>query len=600
MENKNTNNILKPSLIRIILSICLTIIITAVGTYAWLSYQGSKVAMVLTISDMNKVTITLKPYQIDANISPMLTYTSLDDNEEYITVKAENNESVPRYFGLYYNIDSIDTELRNSNFKYTIVRTNDNNVIEGNFSGASSGRRLYIFEEMIPENTTYYYKVYFWLYGDEDQTNTQGKKIKGELRATLVEPDSLSAVIAAKAIPDNISSQYVTSSTGINFSLLSGSTNGKGVYLRSETENDDYPIYYYRGDVNDNNVLFGGFCWKIVRTTDTGGVKLIYNGYPSYGQCNNRTGTSTQLSTTSQFNTSSMYLSDVGYMYGTRYSYTYRSPSSNNYVYGSDFTYNGSSYSLKNTYAPTGSWSSKYNLLSNYHYTCFLTSAASTCQPIYYIFYTTTSYAYYIPLTGGKSIDDAINDMFANTNNSNIKTAIDNWYRSNLTSYTDMLEDTIWCNDRSIYNYGGWNANGGSTISTNYYLYFDSYRRAASSYSPSLTCPNKNDSFTMNASNGNGKLTYPVGLLTSDELMLAGARNGSDNSSFYLYTGQSWFTMSPYYYTTTSYNYYFYSSLTYGTIGSSYGVRPVVSLARDVKINDGDGTSGNPYTLITF
>ena len=38
------------------------------------------------------------------------------------------------------------------------------------------------------------------------------------------------------------------------------------------------PVYYFKGDVKDNNVLFAGYCWKIVRTTDTGGVKLIYNG----------------------------------------------------------------------------------------------------------------------------------------------------------------------------------------------------------------------------------------------------------------------------------------------------------------------------------
>ena len=38
------------------------------------------------------------------------------------------------------------------------------------------------------------------------------------------------------------------------------------------------PVYYYKGNVQNNNVLFGGFCWKIVRTTETGGVKIVYNG----------------------------------------------------------------------------------------------------------------------------------------------------------------------------------------------------------------------------------------------------------------------------------------------------------------------------------
>ena len=55
--------------------------------------------------------------------------------------------------------------------------------------------------------------------------------------------------------------------------------NGQGVYTRDGTENDKYPIYYYRGDLSlSNNVVFGGFCWKIIRTTATGGIRMIYNG----------------------------------------------------------------------------------------------------------------------------------------------------------------------------------------------------------------------------------------------------------------------------------------------------------------------------------
>ena len=46
---------------------------------------------------------------------------------------------------------------------------------------------------------------------------------------------------------------------------------------RAETENDAYPIVYYRGAVEDNNVIFNNQCWKAVRTNDTGGAKLIYN-----------------------------------------------------------------------------------------------------------------------------------------------------------------------------------------------------------------------------------------------------------------------------------------------------------------------------------
>ena len=77
---------------------------------------------------------------------------------------------------------------------------------------------------------------------------------------------------------DNISSDYVESSSGIDFSKIASDTNGKGVYTLSQTANQSWPIHYYRGEVDNNHVIFGGYCWKIVRTTETGGVKLLYNG----------------------------------------------------------------------------------------------------------------------------------------------------------------------------------------------------------------------------------------------------------------------------------------------------------------------------------
>ena len=68
-----------------------------------------------------------------------------------------------------------------------------------------------------------------------------------------------------------------------------------GVYEYSPTKENKYPVYYYRGPVTNNNVIFSNQCWKIVRTTDTGGVKLVYNGKPgSDGSCKN-TGTASEI-----------------------------------------------------------------------------------------------------------------------------------------------------------------------------------------------------------------------------------------------------------------------------------------------------------------
>jgi len=120
---------------------------------------------------------------------------------------------------------------------------------------------------------------------------------------------------------DNVSSKYVSSSTGIDFAVAPSDTNGKGVYLRNGTENNTYPIYYYRGAVTDNNVIFANYCWKILRTTETGGIKLVYSGPAIGGKCNN-TGTNLDIGI-SVYNANPGKRAYIGYMYGNPASNVY-------------------------------------------------------------------------------------------------------------------------------------------------------------------------------------------------------------------------------------------------------------------------------------
>lgn len=79
-------------------------------------------------------------------------------------------------------------------------------------------------------------------------------------------------------------------------------------------------VYFYRGKVN-NNIIFNNMCWKIIRTTETNGTKLIYNGVPTNGKCD-ATGSSTQIGNSS-FNSDYKDNAYVGYMYGISGSDTY-------------------------------------------------------------------------------------------------------------------------------------------------------------------------------------------------------------------------------------------------------------------------------------
>ena len=119
---------------------------------------------------------------------------------------------------------------------------------------------------------------------------------------------------------------------------------------------------------------------------------------------------------------------------------------------------------------------------------------------------------------------------------------------------------------------------------------------------PSLSCSQDSDKFTVSPEKGNGKLTYPVGLITVDEAAFAGGVYLSANPEYYLYTGQIYWTMSPSYFNSSTAHAYAWSVgssgyLAANWVSTSYGVRPVVKLSADILITGGDGTKVNPYMV---
>ena len=190
-----------------------------------------------------------------------------------------------------------------------------------------------------------------------------------------------------------------------------------------------------------------------------------------------------------------------------------------------------------------------------------------------------------------------------NNNNSKIKTTIDNWYKDNLnTNYGKYLSTTaVYCNDRSN-PAGGYNT--GSTI-----FNYGAYTRLVTNKTPTYDCTNTSDAFSV--SNSSAKLTYPIGLMTADEILFAGGlistkapayyyKNSAGNSS----TGSQWWhTMSPYYWSGLfSYVFFVCGSENPGILGgagvdASLGVRPAISLKSCIKYGTGDGSANAPYTI---
>ncbi len=179
----------------------------------------------------------------------------------------------------------------------------------------------------------------------------------------------------------------------------------------------------------------------------------------------------------------------------------------------------------------------------------------------------------------------------SNTYSSTVKTVVDNWYKTNIqdAGYSDKVADVIYCNDRSLNSGTGY----GTTVT-----YYGGYQRIVNGNNPVLTCSQKNDAFTVSdTSKGNGALTYPVGLITVDEAEMAGTNWNSSNSSFYLYTGSYYWTMSPCGFDGAGAGEFFVDSdgyLNSRNVGDSDGVRPVLSLKSDI-ILSGSGTQSDPW-----
>ena len=195
-----------------------------------------------------------------------------------------------------------------------------------------------------------------------------------------------------------------------------------------------------------------------------------------------------------------------------------------------------------------------------------------------------------------------------NTNNSTIKTYVDNWYKNNLTAYTKYLSnDAVYCNDRNLAS--------GAKYSSGYFRYASYERLGGDTISPTYNCTNMSDAFSVN--NTSAKLDYPVGLMTIDELSYAGGQFSTELTAPYAWyytnaNGESitsitatW-SLSPFsWFGSDSIVWAVNGSTNPGNLGggsmnrNSFAVRPSVSLLSCNLISRGDGSPENPYEIYT-
>ena len=370
-------------------------------------------------------------------------------------------------------------------------------------------------------------------------------------------------------------------------------TTDEGLYM---AEDDEGESYYYRGAVKNNYVSFAGFIWRIIRRNGDGSIRMIYSGKSTAD-----TGDDTMIGY-SKFNDKYWDPTYVGYKYNEDFS-LHESNGTTGYDYFTNTTkYNfGTGYTFDEAtkkFILTGdikqlTWSDNHDeIVNNQLYSCLNTS----CNVVYKIVgYNSVTEMKVQPISYSSN---SLLTAQTNTTDSPIKTKLDSWYKTNLTSYTSKLADETFCSDRSI-SYGS----GYLTTPTTTYR---AYGRLQDGKKPSLKCSQDNDKFKM--SNESAKLNYPVALITADEVAMAGGRayyNGaySPNSNYYLYNGKYFWSLSPSHFDSNYSSAYVWYVMPSGSLSPwyyvaySFGVRPVINLRANTLITKGDGSFLNPFVL---
>ena len=202
-------------------------------------------------------------------------------------------------------------------------------------------------------------------------------------------------------------------------------------------------------------------------------------------------------------------------------------------------------------------------------------------------------------------------ELYQNTNSSNLKIVIDDWYKVNLlTNYSNYISTNVgFCSDRTLSL-----SVSGDGISDGDTSHFGAFGRHYQELAV-FKCPNvTRDLFTVSRSsgetrniNGNEALTYPIGTITYDEMVFAGLNWNKPNKLSFMYSSNGYWTMSPAYYDSGIKHvssWFLYPDdnqhkLHYNSVVAFKGIRPVINLKADVEISGGIGTVNDPFIVKT-
>ena len=487
------------------------------------------------------------------------------------TIENKSNETYK------YNIviqDLVNTFVTNGYLQYKITSTNGGyNMTEFKDVPKSSAPKdtILAYSASIDVGVTQSYTVEFKYANDEsvDQSDDMGKKLSGKLFITegTIDPAVYYAGYEKGTLGYQIMSDNPTRLTRTDFNTTFTETNTGTLYKATESiaGNTSKDVYYFAGDAKNNWVKFGKYQNDLIR----------YRGYYSATSTTDYHDYSTMDECTSA---SSYNINCTEYKYANTGDDIYWRIIRTNHDGSIRLLYSGTSHNTTAGYIATSLFTDKAKM-----------------DPMYagYMYGTTGS----------------LENNRLNTNDSTIKTYIDNWYNNNLSSYSKYIStEAVYCNDREL-------APGQTYSTSSSFDYAPSGRLDTNK--PTYNCTNNKDAFSGN--NSEAKLTYPIGLMTADEIAYAGGKVTPNLPSPYAWyylnsTGGSitgsttWWSLSP----DDSRDslvgvpdvWVVCGSDLPGRLQSGFaftksGVRPAISLKTCTLWTSGNGTPETPYEIST-
>ena len=396
-----------------------------------------------------------------------------------------------------------------------------------------------------------FYLVYNYK-NNGNQNNQMGQTFNGTISGKIIDKKSNPALETLKSLQALNPNLEVTPTTAANpdFSLVAPreeNVNGDGKEAQISglyAMEDDYGTsYYFRGDIDYNYVKFGGFYWRIIRINGDGTIRIIYAGDANVIDA---LPNKFEILDNNYWDENTTYSVLEGDSFGEYYD---------------DNAYAGYMYGFLNS--------------NNYQ------------------------------------------DTHENSHDSPMKIYLDKWYENHLKNKVSesYIADSLFCNDRSVasddtIDYVNENMNPSVPFTSNAYgayhtIYGPSERLMQQGLQQgnkaTLKCKNKHDTFTVvDKVYGNGNLNYSIGLITSDELNVAGLTS-DENFNSYLSNGVPYVTMSPMDFLNPAEELTIgmvsmYGEITPANISGSFFTRPVINLKSN-SLFAGNGTAQNPFTV---